>query len=65
MYCSNSQQLKDQRNKITQYQRRIEVTMEKERQLARRLIQEGKRQYVCCAKCRSMCFNIYLVTLCF
>ncbi|OQV19577.1 putative Charged multivesicular body protein 6 [Hypsibius exemplaris] len=36
-------QLKVQRDKVRQYQRRIEVTMEKERQLAKRLIQEGKK----------------------
>ncbi|XP_055351383.1 charged multivesicular body protein 6-A-like [Paramacrobiotus metropolitanus] len=36
-------QLKVQRDKVRQYQRRIEITMEKERQLAKRLIQDGKR----------------------
>ncbi|GFG36882.1 hypothetical protein Cfor_04653, partial [Coptotermes formosanus] len=36
-------QLKQQRDKIKQYQRRIEQTLEKDRQLARKLLQDGKK----------------------
>lgn len=36
-------QLKQQRDKIKQYQKRIEQTLEKDRQLARKLLQDGKK----------------------
>lgn len=36
-------QLKQQRDKLKQYQRRIEQNLEKDRQLAKKLLNEGKR----------------------
>ncbi|PSN40299.1 Charged multivesicular body protein 6 [Blattella germanica] len=36
-------QLKQQRDKIKQYQRRIEQTLERDKQLARKLLQDGKK----------------------
>lgn len=36
-------QLKQQRDKIKHYQKRIEQTLEKDRQLARKLLQDGKK----------------------
>jgi charged multivesicular body protein 6 len=36
-------QLKQQRDKLKQYQKRIEQTLEKDRQLARKLLQDGKK----------------------
>lgn len=36
-------QLKQQRDKIKQYQKRIEQTLERDRQLARKLLQDGKK----------------------
>ncbi|XP_067001454.2 charged multivesicular body protein 6-A [Anabrus simplex] len=36
-------QLKQQRDRIKQYQRKVELTLEKERQLARTLLQNGKK----------------------
>ncbi|KAJ8037110.1 Charged multivesicular body protein 6 [Holothuria leucospilota] len=37
-------QLKQQRDKIQQYQQKIELNLEKERQLAKKLIQDGKKE---------------------
>lgn len=36
-------QLKQQRDKLKQYQKRIETNLEKDRQLAKRLLNDGKR----------------------
>lgn len=36
-------QLKQQRDKLKQYQKRIELNLEKDRQLAKKLLEEGKR----------------------
>lgn len=36
-------QLKQQRDKLKQYQKKIEVNLEKDRQLAKKLLGEGKR----------------------
>nr|XP_058964046.1 charged multivesicular body protein 6-A-like [Pocillopora verrucosa] len=35
--------LKDQRDKLKQYQKKIQLNLEKERQLAKKLLQEGKK----------------------
>ncbi|KAJ8729975.1 hypothetical protein PYW07_017013 [Mythimna separata] len=37
-------QLKQQRDKLKQYQKRIEVNLERDRQLAKKLLNEGKRE---------------------
>lgn len=37
-------QLKQQRDKIKQYQRRIEQTLERDKQLAKKLLQDGKKE---------------------
>lgn len=36
-------QLKQQRDKLKQYQKKIELNLERDRQLARKLLDEGKR----------------------
>lgn len=36
-------QLKQQRDKLKQYQKRIELNLERDRQLAKKLLDEGKR----------------------
>lgn len=36
-------QLKQQRDKLKQYQKRIEINLEKDRQLAKKLLNDGKR----------------------
>lgn len=36
-------QLKQQRDKLKQYQKRIEINLERDRQLAKKLLNEGKR----------------------
>lgn len=38
------QQLKQQRDKLRQYQKRISLNMERERALARQLLKEGKKE---------------------
>ena len=38
------QKLKKQRDQLQQYQRRIEGVLEKDRQLAKKLLNEGKRE---------------------
>lgn len=40
------QQLKQQRDKIKQYQKKIFSTLENERQLARKLLHEGRKEWV-------------------
>lgn len=37
-------QLKQQRDKLKQYQKRIEVNLERDRQLAKKLLDDGKRE---------------------
>lgn len=43
-----AQQLKQQRDKLKQYQRRIEQSLEKDRELARKCLQTGRKEYVAC-----------------
>ncbi len=38
------QKLKKQRDQLKQYQKKIESVLEKDRQLAKKLLQEGKRE---------------------
>lgn len=40
----NEQQLKQQRDKLRQYQKKITLHMEKERQLAKQLVKDGKKE---------------------
>lgn len=41
---SSWQQLKQQRDKLKQYQRRITQQLEREREVARQLLREGKKE---------------------
>ena len=43
MYVS-FQQLKKQRDQIKQYQKKIQIKLEKERELAKKLIKDGKKE---------------------
>ena len=47
-YFLNFQKLKKQRDQLQQYQRRIESVLEKDRQLAKKLLNEGKREWENC-----------------
>lgn len=38
------QQLKQQRDKLKQYQKRVSLNLERERALARQLLKEGKKE---------------------
>ncbi len=38
------QQLKQQRDKLKQYQKKIQVQLEKERQVAKQLLRDGKKE---------------------
>ena len=38
------QELKKQRDKLKQYQKRIELVLEKDRQLAKKLLSDGKKE---------------------
>lgn len=40
----HSQQLKQQRDKLRQYQKRINLQLEKERLLAKQLLKDGKKE---------------------
>jgi len=40
------QQLKQQRDKLKQYQKKILLIMEKDKELARKLLKEDKREYM-------------------
>ena len=42
--CFLSQQLKQQRDKLRQYQKRINLQLEKERLLAKQLLKNGKKE---------------------
>jgi len=52
------QQVKQTRDKIKQYQRKIEQSLEKERLLAKELLKNGKKEYV--AYFCHMCVCVYL-----
>ena len=39
------QQLKQMRDKLKQYQKKINVQLEKDRQLAKQLLQDGKKEW--------------------
>lgn len=40
------QQLKQQRDKLKQYQKKITLQLEKEKQLAKQLLKDGKKEWV-------------------
>lgn len=42
--CVQSQQLKQQRDKLKQYQKRITLQLEKERLLAKQLLKDGRKE---------------------
>jgi len=41
---SNLQQLKQQRDRVKQYQQRLLTTLEKEREIAKKLLHDGKKE---------------------
>lgn len=43
-YVTSLQQLKQQRDKLRQYQKRISLQLEKERLLAKQLLKDGKKE---------------------
>lgn len=42
--CSTLQQLKQQRDKLKHYQKRVTLQLEKERSLAKQLLKDGKKE---------------------
>ena len=44
LMCDFLQKLKKQRDQLKQYQKKIESVLEKDRQLAKKLLQDGKRE---------------------
>lgn len=42
--CIISQQLKQQRDKLKQYQKRIELSLEKDRELAKKCLASGRKE---------------------
>lgn len=47
------QQLKQQRDKLKQYQKRIELSLEKDRLLAKKCLQSGRKEYVKIVACNT------------
>ena len=44
LFVSDPQQLKQQRDKLKQYQKKIELNLQKEREVAKKLLKDGKKE---------------------
>lgn len=55
LLCVCEQQLKQQRDKLKQYQKRITLQLDKERELAKQLLKDGKKEWVW--SCLSSCYS--------